>query len=89
VLYAAASRFVAVPLIGAVACYYVVYAIGPPATEVYALGMTVFGVTAALAAICFSVSESVPGSGSFRYGAEQFLHSSVLLIETVMHHLRQ
>jgi hypothetical protein len=78
------SSAVAHVLIYVLASNYVVHAISRPAGEVYPLGMTAFGITAAFAAICFSVPETVPGSAAFRYSAEKFLHSSVLLIQTVM-----
>jgi hypothetical protein len=55
-----------------------------PASEVYGIGVASFGVTAALSGICFTVSESVRGSSEFRFAGEKFLHSSVLLVQTLM-----
>jgi hypothetical protein len=84
VLYAKASMLVATPLIGLVGAFYVVREISQPASEVYGFAMGAFGITAALSGICFTVSESVPGSSDFRYAGEKFLHSSVLIVQTVM-----
>ena len=84
VLNARASTYIATPLIGIVAIFYVVNALNRPAAEIYGVGIAAFGVTAGLAAVCFSVPESINGSPNFRYAAEKFLHSSVLLIQTVM-----
>ena len=84
VLFAKASMLVATPLIGLVAYSYAARAIDQPASEVYGIGMASFGVSAALSAICFTVSEPVQGSPDFRYAGEKFLHSSVLLIQTMM-----
>jgi len=84
VLYAKGSMLVATPLLGLVAYSYVAHAISQPASAVYGIGIASFGVSAALSAICFTVSEPVQGSPDFRYAGEKFLHSSVLLIQTMM-----
>ncbi len=83
-LYAKASMLVATPLIGLVAIFYVASAISQPASEVYGIGMAAFGVTAGLSAICFNVHETVHGASKFWYAGEKFLHSSMLLVQTMM-----
>jgi hypothetical protein len=83
-LYAKASMVVATPLIGFVGCFYVARATTRPAPEVYGFGVVAFSVTAALSGICLRVPESVHGSSSFQYAGEKFLHSAVLLLQTVM-----
>ena len=82
--WAKASTWAATPIIGLVAILYVSGAISRPASEIYGIGIAAFGLTAALSAICFSVSETWPGSSNFRYAGEKFLHSSVLLVQTLM-----
>jgi hypothetical protein len=75
---------VATPLIGLVTIFYVARAINQRATDVYGFAMAAFGVTAALSAICLTLSERVDGSSRIRYAGEKFLHSSLLLIQTAM-----
>jgi hypothetical protein len=75
---------VATPLLFAVGFTYVSRITKQPTSEVYPLCMAAFGVTAALAAICFTVPSTGEGFQPTRYAGEKFLHSAVLLIQTLM-----
>jgi len=82
--YAAASMWVATPLIALYASLYVSGAYTKPGSVVYPLGMATLGITLALAGVCFTVPQFVDGSKSLHYAGEKFLHSSLLLIQSVM-----
>lgn len=81
---AKASMYVAVPLVGLVAINYVTTAIGTADNSVFALGATAFGVTAALAGICFTVPAARQDTSAMRFAGEKFLHAAVLLIQLLM-----
>ena len=83
-MYAGASKWVAMPLIGAVTLLYITRAASSSGQDVYGLGMTAFGVTAALSAICFTVPSTAEGWAQAQYAAEKFLHSSLLLVQSLM-----
>jgi hypothetical protein len=82
--YAAASMWVATPLIALFASFYVTSAYTKPGSAVYPLGMAILGITLALAGVCFTVPESTDGSRGLYYAGEKFLHSALLLIQSVM-----
>ena len=84
VLWAKVSMWVASPLILLVTVLYVLQAISRSAADVYAVGMTAFGMTAALAGICFTVPKEADGSSDTHYAGEKFLHSALLLIQSLM-----
>jgi hypothetical protein len=79
-----ASRVVAVPLLFAVTFSYVSRLFKQTGPEIYTLGMTAFGVTAALSAICLTIPSASHAFPPTRYAGEKFLHSSLLLIQTLM-----
>jgi hypothetical protein len=83
-LYAGASRVVATPIIGFVTYSYISGSFFQPASELYGLGLTVFGVTAALAGICLTVPESIGGLSQVRHAGEKFLHAGLLVVQSVM-----
>lgn len=76
--------WVATPLIALFAGFYVTSAYTKPGSVVYPLGMAILGITLALAGVCFTVPESTDGSKSLYYAGEKFLHSALLLIQSVM-----
>jgi len=79
-----ASKIVAVPLLFSVTLSYILRLVRQAGPETYTIGMTAFGVTGALSAICLTIPCA---SGTFpptRYAGEKFLHSSLLLIQTLM-----
>jgi hypothetical protein len=79
-----ASKFVAVPLLFAVTLIYVSRLIKQTGPEFYTIGMTAFGITAALSAICLTIPSSLDVFSPTKYAGEKFLHSSLLLIQTLM-----
>ena len=83
-LYAIASKVIATPIIGFVTLFYILSSIYKPASEVYPIGITILGTTAAFAAICLAVPDSVEGSATFRWAGEKFLHSTMLLVQCLM-----
>jgi hypothetical protein len=82
--YALASVWVAVPVIGLVTAYFAASVIYRPASDLYPLNITAFGVTAALASICYAIPTGAGGLTDARYAGEKFLHSSLLLIQALM-----
>ena len=78
-----ASKVIAVPLLFCVTLSYVLR-LGNQTTTDYSLCMAAFGVTAALSAICLTVPSVGDGFQGARYAGEKFLHSSLLLIQTLM-----
>src|ERR1017187_7932940 len=84
VIWAKASLWIASPLILLVTVLHISQATSRSASDVYAVGMTAFGVTAALAGICFTVPKEVEGSSDTHYAGEKFLHSALLLIQSLM-----
>lgn len=79
-----ASKVVAVPLLFFVTFSYAWRLVNQHTTDVYLIAMTAFGVTAALSAICYTVPSSTGTFPPTRYAGEKFLHSSLLLIQTLM-----
>lgn len=84
VLYKAASVWIATPLLGLSTLFYAQRAITQTASEVYPVGMAAFGVTAALSAICFTMVPACDNPPTARYAGEKFLHSSLLLIQSLL-----
>ena len=83
VIAAASTIFVPMLLIG-VTVSYAQQATSRPASEVYPLAMACFGVTAALAGVCFTMAPHPDQFGPVRYAGEKFLHSSLLLIQSLL-----
>lgn len=76
--------WIASPLLLFVTMLYIQKALVLPATDVYGVGTTAFGVTVALAGVCFTMPGGVSGSPSIYHAGEKFLHSSLLLIQGLM-----
>jgi len=83
-LYAAVSIWIATPLLGFWTVFYAQRAVTQTANEVYPTGMAAFGVTAALSAICFSMVPVCDNPPTPQYAGEKFLHSSLLLVQTLL-----
>jgi hypothetical protein len=83
-LYATASMWVATPLIALYVSFYIAEAVSQPASVLYSLGVTTLGATMALSAVCLTIPRSARGADSFHYAGEKFLHSSLLLVQSVM-----
>ncbi|MGA9109957.1 MAG: hypothetical protein ACLQBD_02445 [Syntrophobacteraceae bacterium] len=84
VLSAKVSVWIAMPLVYSWACFYVQRAIELPASEVYAVGMAAFGVTAALSAVCFAMAVAPTAVPISTFAGEKFLHSSILIVQTLL-----
>ncbi len=84
VLYAKASTVIATPILAITRISYIQRAITQPASEIYSLTMAAFGVTAALSAVCFTMAPSSVEDPTVRYAAEKFLHSSLLIIQSLI-----
>jgi hypothetical protein len=83
VLWEKVSVWIAVPLVFSWACFYVQSAIEFPASEVYAVGMAAFGITVALSAVCFAMAVAPTAVPISTYAGEKFLHSSILIVQTL------
>lgn len=83
-IYEAVSVWVATPLLGFSTLVYAMSAITNPASEVYPTGVAAFGVTAALSGICFTMTPTGGGSSVLRYSGEKFLHSSLLIVQSLL-----
>ena len=77
------SRYIATPLIAITAFTLTVSTFGLPAKEVYPMVFSVFGISAALSGICFTLAVSPTNESSIKYAGEKFLHSSLLLIQSI------
>lgn len=79
------SKWIVTPLIYIWTLLYVQDAIQLPATEIYTVGMSAFGITAGLSGVCFAMA-SVPRvtTSASEYAGEKFLHSAILLIQTLL-----
>ena len=84
ILFAKASTVIATPLLGLVTINYALHLINQRGSEVYPVSVAAFGVTAALSGLCFAVAAVQNSLKNARYAGEKFLHSSLLLIQTVM-----
>jgi hypothetical protein len=80
-LYALASVWVATPLLYICTLVYLQNAIFQPAASTFPIGLSAFGVTAALSGICFSMARACENPGTAKYAGEKFLHSAILLIQ--------
>lgn len=78
------SVWIAMSLVYFWAIVYAQRAIGYPASEVYAVGMAAFGVTAALSAVCFAMAVAPVSVPASTHAGEKFLHSSILLVQTLL-----
>ena len=83
-LVALASVWIATPLICICTIFYIQHAISQPATNTFPMGLSAFGVTAALSGISFSMARACENPATAKYAGEKFLHSSILLIQTLL-----
>ncbi len=83
VLYSKISTVIAVPILFVAIILYIQRAITQPTAEIYPLVITVLGITAALSGVCFTMAPSSPENSTPRYAAEKFLHSALLLIQSL------
>jgi hypothetical protein len=84
ILFAKASTVIAIPIILITLSFYITHAINLPANEVFPLAITAFGITAALSGVCFTMAPIKTDESAIRYAGEKFLHSSLLLIQSVI-----
>lgn len=84
ILFAKASTIIAAPLVLITLSFYVTHAIILPASEVFPMAIAVFGITAALSGVCFTMSPSKNDEYNIRYAGEKFLHSSLLLMQSLI-----
>ncbi len=80
------SRGIAMPVLAIAVVQYANLLVRKPASEVYPVALTAFGLVGALAAICLSTagpigSETTPGV--LRYAGEKLLHATVLLLQVL------
>lgn len=78
------STILAIPIIGITVSFFNYFATFKPSENVYTLAITFFGTTAALSGLCFAMSPTKTGEPAIRYAGEKFLHSSVLLLQTII-----
>lgn len=83
VLFAKASTVVATPILVLTTISYVQRAISQPASEIYSMALTAFGVTIGLSGICFTAAPT-GNDTPMRYSGEKFLHSALLLIQSLI-----
>lgn len=83
-LYEAASVWIATPLLGFSMFFYAHRAITQAASDVYPVGIAALGVTAALSGICFTMVPVCDNPSTARYAGEKFLHSSLLLMQSLL-----
>jgi hypothetical protein len=83
ILFEKGSVWIATPLAWIAAVAYIQKAFERPTPEAYAVGITAFGITAALSGICFAMAPVCNGDTAI-YAGEKFLHTSLLLIQTLM-----
>src|SRR5450631_973447 len=83
VFWARVITAIGTPIIFVTLIIYVQRAITQPSATVYPLVVTAFGMTAALSGICFRMASSLLEDSTPRYAGEKFLHSAILLIQSL------
>ena len=81
-----ASVSIVMPIGFIAASLYAWFAVTKPGAEFYPLGLSVFGVTVALAAVCLAVPGDLgtgARTGLVRHAGEKLLHTSILLIQVL------
>lgn len=78
-LYAHASKYIATPLILFTTVFLSISAFSLPAQDVYPMVFSAFGISAALSGISFTLTND----STFNYVGEKFLHSSLLLMQSI------
>jgi len=82
-LNANASKYIATPLIAITTFFLISSAFRLPPHEVYPMVFSVFGISAALSSICLTLATSPLNETIIKYAGEKFLHSSLLLIQSI------
>ena len=80
------SRNLSYAIIFVAACFYCVSLVTQSVEKVTIIGLTVFGIFAGLSALCFgfvSILEDVNDKSEVTYAGEKYLHSSLLLVQTI------
>jgi hypothetical protein len=80
------SRKISYVIIFISAGFYCVSLVTESAEKVTVIGLTVFGIIAGLSALCLGFVSAVEESkdkSEFRYAGEKYLHSSLLLAQTI------
>lgn len=80
-MFAVASVWIATPLVYICTLNYIQNAIFQPAASAFPIGLSAFGVTAALSGISFSMARASDNPTTAKYAGEKFLHSAILLIQ--------
>ena len=83
-LFALASGWIATLLICICTIIYIQHAISQPATNAFPMGLSAFGVTVALSGISCSMARACENPATAKYAGEKFLHSSILLGQTLL-----
>ena len=83
-LFALASGWIGTQLICICTIIYIQHAVSQPATNAFPMGLSAFGVTAALSGISFSMARACENPATAKYAGEKFLHSSILLSQTLL-----
>jgi hypothetical protein len=83
-LYSKISTIVAVPIIMTTVTFYIIHAINLPANDIYPMALTAFGTTAVLSGVCFAMAPTKTIDPPIRYSGEKFLHSALLILQSVI-----
>jgi len=83
-LFALASKWITTPLLFICTLVYIQGSFTQPAAKVLPIGLSALGMTAGLSGICFSMVKAYGNHATPKYAGEKFLHSSVLLIQSLV-----
>ena len=75
--------WIATPLLFLCTIVYIQHSFDQPAAKMLPIGLSAFGVTAALSGICFSMARVIDNPHTAKYAGEKFLHSAILLIQSL------
>jgi hypothetical protein len=81
-IYKMVSVSIATPLLGFATLVYLQHGIREPASSAFPVGITAVGLSLGLAAACFTMSPMGVNTDG-QYAGEKFLHSSLLLIQSL------
>jgi hypothetical protein len=84
ILWAKISMIIAVPIVAITLIFYVSYAFTRTSSDLYSMALTAFGTTAILSSVCFGMASTNTDDSLFRYAGEKFLHSSLLIIQSII-----
>lgn len=83
-LFALVSVWIATPLLFICTTVSIQHAINQPATDSLPIGLSAFGITAALSGVSFSMARASENPVTANYAGEKFLHSAILLIQSLV-----